>query len=62
MVVISHIPEGGLSPLLQASGEGGGGGGEGPLAAAHAACLVPQEPVTDTQTFYNATSCFKQSE
>ena len=46
MVVIRHIPEGGLGPLVQALGEGGGGGGSGEaaLTAAHAACLIPQQP------------------
>lgn len=46
MEVIGHVSEGGLGPLRQALCEGGdaGGGGEGALAAAHAACLIPQKP------------------
>ena len=44
MVVIGHIPEGGLGPLVQALGEGGGGAGEAALTAAHAAHLIPQQP------------------
>lgn len=48
MEVVSHIPEGGLGPLLQALREGGSRGGEGALAAAHAAGLIPQKPAIVT--------------
>ena len=42
MVVICHIPEGGLSPLLQALSKGGGDSREGALTTAYATCLITQ--------------------
>lgn len=50
MEVISHVSEGGLGPLRQALREGGDTrrGGEGAFAAAHAACLIPQQPAINT--------------
>ena len=49
MKVVGHIPEGGLGPLLQPLREGRTRGGEGALAAAYAACLVPQKPAITQQ-------------